>query len=53
MRFEYCCEKMRESINDGRMKVNEKTQRLWCLNDNYEWCPYCGERIEIEVKVRR
>ena len=51
MRFEYCCEGMKRGL--GRVvfyKPMLNSIGTDCLE--FRFCPFCGEKIEIDVTVK-
>lgn len=45
-----CCQNMQESLNKNDIVYEESIERFSIFDSKIpiEYCPYCGEKIEIE-----
>lgn len=48
MRFEYCCSSMMLMIGEF-FRVNEEDNTLDWEGYTINYCPFCGEKIEIVI----
>lgn len=52
MKFEYCCQMMKELMEEYA-DVNIEEGIISFDGWEFNYCPFCGEKIEIETKVKK